>query len=327
MLNRTERFYRINQLLLERRVVSLEFFLDDLEISRATFKRDIEYLRDRLHAPIVWDRDAGGYRLEGTASVGPQYELPGLWFSAAELYALLTAQKLLTDLEPGLLAVYVEPLNKRLLALLGESGHPADEIMRRVRLLSLARRKIEPQFFADVARGLLSRQKLELTAWNRGRNEIVVRKVSPQRLVHYRDNWYLDAYCHLRNALRSFSLDTLRSVAVLDTAAQDVPEAQLDAHFSGSYGIFAGSIKDSAVLRFSPERARWVESECWHRQQQSEHLPDGSYRLCVPYADERELLMDILRHGSHVEVEAPASLREMLRLEAARLNSLYTPAQ
>jgi predicted DNA-binding transcriptional regulator YafY len=320
-MNRTERFYRIDQMLRERRVVPLETFLDELEVSRATFKRDVEYLRDRLHAPIVWDRSAGGYRFEG-AGAGPQYALPGLWFSAAELHALLAAQKLLADLEPGFLAAHVEPLQKRMLALLEESGHAADEVTRRVRLLTMAKRNVEPRFFVEVARALLNRQQLEIAAWNRGRDEVVRRVVSPQRLVHYRDNWYLDAYCHLRKGLRSFSLDTLRAVAVLDKPAREVADAQLDAHFSGSYGIFAGGIKNWAVLRFSPERARWVESERWHRQQQGEHLPGGAYRLRVPYADERELLMDILRHGAHVEVEAPPPLREQVRIEAEKLASL-----
>lgn len=322
-MNRTERFYRIDQMLRERRVVPLETFLDELEVSRATFKRDVEYLRDRLHAPIVWDRASGGYRFSGDTVDGPAYELPGLWFSAAELYALLAAQKLLADLEPGLLAAHVEPLQKRMLALLEESGHAADEVTRRVRLLTMAKRNVEPRFFVEVARALLNRQQLEIAAWNRGRDEVVRRVVSPQRLVHYRDNWYLDAYCHLRRALRSFSLDTLRSAAALDASAREVPDMQLDAHFSGSYGIFSGSIKDWAVLRFSPERARWVESERWHRQQRGERLTDGGYRLRVPYADERELLMDILRHGAHVEVEGPPTLRERVRVEAGKLASLY----
>ncbi len=322
-MNRTERFYRIDQLLHEHRVVPLALFLDEMEISRATFKRDIEYLRDRLHAPIVWDRAAGGYRFSSDAIIGPVYELPGLWFSAAELYALLATQKLLADLEPGLLAAHIAPLQMRLATLLTESGYGADEIAARVRLLSSAKRKMNPQFFGEVTQALLARQQLQLTAWNRGRDEVQSRIVSPQRLVHYRDNWYLDAYCHLRGALRSFSLDTLRAVTVLADPAMDMDEAQLNAHFSGSYGIFSGGIKDWAVLRFSPERARWVESECWHRDQRVENMEDGSYRLHVPYSDERELLMDILRHGAHVEVEAPDSLRLHVADEVRKLATLY----
>jgi predicted DNA-binding transcriptional regulator YafY len=322
-MNRTERFYRIDQLLRERRVVSLENFLTELEISRATFKRDIEYLRDRLHAPIIWDRAAGGYCFASAPVSGPSYELPGLWFSAAELYALLATQKLLADLEPSLLLAHLKPLQARLADLLAASGHSTDEIAARVRLLSSAKRKMNPQFFGVVAQALLARQQVQLTAWNRGRDEVQMRRVSPQRLVHYRDNWYLDAYCHLRGALRSFSLDTLRAVTVLEDAAQELSEAQLTAHFSGSYGIFSGGSSAWAVLKFSPQRARWVESESWHREQRGESLDDGSYRLYVPYADARELLMDILRHGAHVEVEAPLSLRNLLADEAKKLAALY----
>lgn len=61
-VNRTERLQLIDQLLHERRAVPLALFLYTLSVSRATFKCDLEYLRERLHAPIVWDREAGGYR-------------------------------------------------------------------------------------------------------------------------------------------------------------------------------------------------------------------------------------------------------------------------
>jgi predicted DNA-binding transcriptional regulator YafY len=322
-MNRTERFYKIDQMLHERRVVPIEVFLDELVVSRATFKRDIEYMRDRLHAPIVWNRDAGGYHFESAKTTGPAYELPGLWFSAGELYALLAAQKLLNDIEPGILATHVAPLQARLAALLEASGHPATEITQRVRLLSMAKRPVELRFFADITSGLLERKRIEIDAWNRERDETNTRVVSPQRLVHYRDNWYLDAWCHLRDGLRSFSVDTIQRVKVLREKARDVAPSKLDSHFSSAYGIFGGHAKEWAVLRFSPERARWVQSERWHGEQQSEMLPDGSYRLKVPYADERELLMDILRHGRHVEVEAPPSLRRKAAEEVAALAVTY----
>lgn len=322
-MNRTERFYKIDQMLHERHVVPIKAFLEELDVSRATFKRDMEYLRERLHAPIIWDRTTGGYCFENVRGVGPAYELPGLWFSAGELYALLAANQLLGDIEPGILAAHVAPLQAMLAALLEASGHPAGEITQRVRLLSLARRAVEPQFFTDITLALLERKQIEIEAWNRGRNETNVRTVSPQRLIHYRDNWYLDAWCHWRDGLRSFSVDAIQRMKVLREAARAVPTAELDAHYASSYGIFAGPPKAWATLRFSPERARWVQAERWHREQQGEVLPDGGYRLRVPYADERELLMDILRHGRHVEVEAPAALRQRVADEVSALVTIY----
>ncbi|MCX8146513.1 MAG: YafY family transcriptional regulator [Azovibrio sp.] len=322
-MNRTERFYKIDQMLHERRVVPLAVFLEELGVSRATFKRDMEYLRERLNAPIVWDREAGGYRFKSVTANGPAYELPGLWFSSGELYALLAAQKLLSDIEPGILASHVAPLQARLAALLEASGHPAAEINKRVRLLSMAKRKVEPRFFTDITLALLERKCIEIDAWNRARDEVNTRIVSPQRLVHYRDNWYLDAYCHWRKALRSFALDTVRRVKALPQRSRDIADKALDAHYASAYGIFSGRPRGRAVLRFSPERARWVGNETWHPEQKGEWLPDGGYRLTVPYADERELVMDILRHGRHVVVEAPASLKQQVAEEVAALHALY----
>jgi predicted DNA-binding transcriptional regulator YafY len=204
-MNRTERFYKIDQMLHERRMVPIKGFLEELDVSRATFKRDIEYIRDRLHAPIVWDRDADGYHFENLKTRGPAYELPGLWFSAGELYALLAAHKLL-----GILVSHVAPLQARLAALLEASGHSGTEITQRVRLLSMAKRTVESRFSTDITIALLERKRIEIDAWSRGRNETNTRTISPQRLVHYRDNWYIDAWCHLRNDLRSFSVDAIQ---------------------------------------------------------------------------------------------------------------------
>ena len=103
-MERLERFYRIQQLLKTRRLVRTSEFLDALEVSRATFKRDLEYLRDRFHAPILYDKDQEAYRLDEKVEDGALWQLPGLWFSANELRALLTMDRLLDDLEPGVLA-------------------------------------------------------------------------------------------------------------------------------------------------------------------------------------------------------------------------------
>jgi predicted DNA-binding transcriptional regulator YafY len=106
---------------------------------------------------------------------------------------------------------------------------------------------------------------------------------------------------------------------VLDAAAQEMPLDAVEAALDRGYGAFAGQAVQWAVLRFDAEAAAWVAREQWHPEQQGEPLADGGWRLRLPFADATELAMDVLRHGDHVIVEAPAALREAVaqRLRAA----------
>jgi predicted DNA-binding transcriptional regulator YafY len=309
-VDRTERFYKIQQLIHRHKVVSARRFRDELEISPATFKRDLEYLRSRLNIPIVWDRDANGYRYDPQAEV---QELPGLWFNAQEIYALLTMKHLLEGLEPGLLGPHVEPLLERLTSALGSGEHTADAVQKRIRILRMARRTMPLRHFEIAARALLERRRLRVVYYNRARDDETTRVLSPQRLVHYRENWYLDAWCHLREDIRSFAVDAIRAAELLEEPARDVKDAELDAVLASGYGIFSGRAVQWARLRFSPVRSRWVAAEQWHPEQKSAFAPDGSYLLEVPYADDRELIMDILKYGPDVEVLEPPALRQRVR--------------
>ena len=314
-----ERLYRIDRLLKERRSISFEALREALDVSRATLKRDITDMRDRFNAPIEFDREAGNYRL-GEPRVGPRYQLPGLWFSASEIHALLTALQLLSNLQPGLLETRVAPLAERLRAILGGGDHSWQEVEKRIRILQPGRRESKAEHFGTVAAALLKRQRLHIRHYNRERDTDSERDVSPQRLVHYRDNWYLDAYCHLREDLRSFSVDALREATLLDARAKEVAKAELDEYLKSGYGIFAGRAVEWATLKFTPQAARWVASQSWHSNQRARFEKDGSYVLEVPYADDRELVMEVLKFGPDVEVLGPESLRRKIRtqLQAAR---------
>jgi predicted DNA-binding transcriptional regulator YafY len=95
-MNRTERIYKINELLRAHKVVSFATLLAKVEVSRSTLKRDLKYLRERLNNPITHHDDLGGYRIEPTqGQAGRPHELPGLWFSPTEIHSLLTMQQLL----------------------------------------------------------------------------------------------------------------------------------------------------------------------------------------------------------------------------------------
>jgi predicted DNA-binding transcriptional regulator YafY len=220
---------------------------------------------------------------------------------------------LLDSLQPGLLTPYIAPLRDRLYSLLTHRRCGNPEIADRIRILQMASRPTEMTRFRQVAGAVLQRHQMRILYHGRERDRTTERIVSPQRLVYYRSNWYLDAWCHLRNALRSFALDRLQPVATLDDPAREIPAERLDAHFTGGYGIFAGAPKQTAHLRFSPDASRWVADEQWHPQQRGIVLADGGYELHVPYSDARELIMDILKYGPEVEVISPPALRQMAR--------------
>jgi predicted DNA-binding transcriptional regulator YafY len=322
-MDRTERFYKIHRLLQVKGVVKAAELLRELGVSRATFKRDLEYMRDRMNAPIEWDRESRGYRFVQPAAGAPRYELPGLWFSPDEIRALLTMQSLLASLQPGLLEPHVKPLLARLRAALGSGEHPADEIERRIRIIHLGARRLALPHFERVASAVLNRRRLHIAYVSRGSNQRTEREISPQRLVHYRENWYCDAWCHLREDIRSFAVDAIQSAEPVDRKARNVAERDLDEVLAAGYGIFSGRKTTWAKLRFTPERARWVAAEAWHPQQKSHTEADGSYVLEVPFSDHRELAMDILRHGSHVEVLEPASLRAAVKEQLAAALARY----
>jgi predicted DNA-binding transcriptional regulator YafY len=320
-MNRTERFYKIDQLLQGGRCVSFARLMESLGVSRAQLKRDLGYMRDRLNAPIEYDRDDNGYRF-GKPSSGPRYGLPGLWFSAEEIRALLTMQHLLENLQPGLLTPHVKPLLARFSAILGTGDHTHEEVARRVRVLHQAARAMQHGHFAVAAQATLNRRRLKIRHYNRMEDRETERVVSPQRLVHYRDNWYLDAYCHLREDLRSFAVDAIRAAEPVEERAKEIPKAELDEYLKSGYGIFAGRKVIWAALKFTPLAARWVAAQTWHSKQKARFEDGGSYLLEIPYSNDRELMMDILKYGPEVEVLGPPELRqrvaEQLRAAAKR---------
>jgi predicted DNA-binding transcriptional regulator YafY len=322
-VDRTERFYKIDRLLRQHKHVPVGRFLDELDVSLATFKRDIEYMRSRLHAPIQWDRESNGYAFTSPAKDAPRYELPGLWFNASEIYALLMMEQLLENIDPGVLARRLEPLKARLAALLGSADHSAEEVRRRIRVLTMGSRGLPSAGFETAANALLNRKRLFIRYRGRVNDEDTAREVSPQRLVHYRDNWYLDAWCHMRNGLRSFSMDCVRDAEMRPGDAIDVPATDLDAALGRSYGIFSGAAVAWAKLRFSPVAARWVAAESWHPEQKAGFAADGSYVLEVPYSDDRELLRDILKFGPDVEVLGPETLRARVKEALAAAAKQY----
>lgn len=319
-MSQFERVYKIDRLLRNRIPPSRQKLLAALDVSEPTLKRDLEYMRSRLGAPITWSRQLGGYTY---AASQPEFTIPGLWFSADEIHALLLIIHIVDQIKPSFLSDQIKPFRDRLKMLANSATGHVEPISRRVRMVAGATRIANPSCMESVIRATLARLRLRVVYQSRSRLTENEREISPGRLIYYRTNWYLDAWCHSADSVRRFAVDAIRSARVLDVPAKEIPP---EPERTG-YGIFSGPPVNEAVLRFNSSIAPWVISSVWHPNQKLESLADGGALLRVPYSHEKELLMDILRHGADVEVVGPESLRSSIAEALRSAASLYQPAR
>ncbi len=321
-MNRIERWYKIHALLKQaRHPVPMQRFVDELGVTRQTVTRDFEYLRDFLGAPIEYDRDANGHRYTPGADA---FELPGVWFNASELYALLATEHLLESVQPGVLAPLIRPLKGRIRRLLGEAGARVSTLDRRIDVRGVGVRQVPDETFGTLAEALLNGRRLSFHYRPRSREHGETRSVRPLRLTHYRHNWYLAGWCETRRGLRTFSVDRIDRPCIGDPFDDPPADKGVDRFLNASFGIFSGEARAWAVLQFNLEAARWVAEETWHPDQIGQWTLDG-YQLQVPYSDPTELIMDILRHGPDVEVLAPDELRKRVEARLRAGASRYAP--
>lgn len=307
-MDKLDRFQSLHRIFTSRRKpVPLAILAEQMECSEKTVKRTIEEMKLFFSAPIEYYREEKGWQY----SRDVRFELPGLWLTGAELQSLTLLLHILEGFGNGLLNEELALVEEEIDRLLKARGISPTAFSERIKVLPLGKRQVAGKVFTTAGEALLKGKRLHISYCDY-QGKKTQRDISPQTLVHYRDNWYLDAWCHLRKELRVFSLARILNAELLAEAVQTVSGEDKQKHFSESYGIFTGQGKYTARLRFLPYIAREIAMQQWHPQQQGSWDGD-EYLLSFPYSDDRELIGDIQRHLPYVVVEAPAALKKKIQ--------------
>lgn len=307
--------------------VPVDVFLDELGISLSAFKRDLAVLRDTMCAPIEWVRGEGGsergYMLADKKWSSGKLGLPNTWFTATEIYGLLMIDELASHIGPGILTEHIQPLIARISVALSAAKDAPQDIRSKIRILSSASKRANSPFFETVAQSTVKQNKLRINYFTKSSNTHSERVISPQRLIHYKENWYLVAWCHKANSLRMFALDSIESANSINEPIESVGQNLIDETVGRDFGIYSGVDRQWAKLKFSSVQAPWVQAEVWHPEQKSSVLVDGSYVIDIPFSNPKELILEILRFGPDVVVLEPPSLRQAIKERLAKAASQY----
>jgi len=300
-----------------------------LECSAASVERYLTELRDTHSLNIEYQREFNGYTLEHDPE--KEIELPSHLFTTQEINALLLIEQIINELEPGFLEEDTQAVKQHLAKIREKFSGDHQLESNRIRMINIGKRQGNIKQLTRITQSVIQGKEITIRYEGRSGNksrtdrmlEGLTRTLSPQRLTHYRDNWYLDAWCHTSNDLRTFALERISEIEVHKTTRKALSHETLNQHYSQTFGIFGGEVKGTAKLKFTPHRAQWVAEETWHHNQKGTWLEDGSYQLEIPYGSDLELIGDILKYGDQVEVIAPQELRDNVQRTIKGMIKIY----
>ncbi|MDK9706626.1 MAG: WYL domain-containing protein [Desulforhopalus sp.] len=290
------------------------------EISQRTAYRDIEFMRERINAPLTYDRPRRGFCYSDTA-----YEIPGHWISETNILALSLAVRLASTIpDPALKDDLCRMIN-RVTGITGKHEQAClQQVETKISVKNIEYARVDTGTFRQTIEALFADKALHITYHSPHRGATTTRTVQPLHLLHYMGSWHLLAWCDTSQGLRDFALARIRKIAPADRAIAiptDLPA--LKEHTRKHFGIMQSGNTSSVKLRFSPTVAPWIAEQVWHPAQKTSIAPDGSLHMEFPTADFHELVRVILSHGAEVRVIEPEELRNLVGKEIARMAKNY----
>lgn len=294
-----------------------------LEVNTRTVHRDLEFLRDSLGAPLEFSHDHNGYYYRD-----PDFALPVLRLSEGELIALFLAERLMQQYRGTSYAKDIATAFQKLTAGLPDEvtidlSH-LDEVFS-VRPPVVA--SSDAARFRQLTRAAREGRQLELVYWTASRDDTCRRVVDPYHLVSVDGDWFLVAYCHLREDIRIFAPGRIRGLKETGMQFERPADFSIAAYLDGTFRAVRGIGPPRRVrLRFTPEAARYVRERQWHPSQQVQEQADGALVLTVMVNHLFEVKRWALSHGSSCEVLEPPELRKEVKADLASAAALYLNA-
>ncbi len=294
--------------------------VEEFEISKRTAHRIIEYLRERIQAPIEYSHERRGFYYSDAA-----YEIPGHWISETNILALSLAVRLASTIPDPALKDDLCRLINRVTGIAGKNSRAClQQVDGKVSVKNIEYAMVNTATFRQCVESLFAGGALRITYHSPHRGTTSTRSIQPLHLMHYMGSWHLIAWCTKRLKLRDFALARIREIAQTDeiiAVPVDLPD--IKEYTRKHFGIMQSGTTSRVVLQFSPTISPWIAEQSWHPEQKADTGPDGSLRLEFPVADFRELVRTVLSHGAEVSVVEPEELKNLVGKEIERMAKNY----
>jgi predicted DNA-binding transcriptional regulator YafY len=299
-----ERMLRIHHALQSGNYPNATTLAAELEVSEKSIQRDLDFMRDRMQLPIEYDGSRFGYYY--TQEVG---SFPTVQISEGELFALLVAEKALqqyrgTTFERPLISAFkkiADSLPDTVSLNLAEWEQTISFRTRAEPILNL-------EIFDTLARATSGQQQLEITYRKPGQGKPETRLVDPYHLANINGEWFLFAFDHLRNDIRTFVPARIRNARPTGKKFKRPEKFSVEKTLRGSFGVHSGKGRHDVVIHFDATVADYIREKRWHPSQKLRPLPRGGVALHMQISSLSEVERWVLSWSGHAMPVAPSEL-------------------
>lgn len=286
-----------------------------LEVCTKSIHRDLEFMRDRLKLPIEYHKSRFGFHY-----TEPVKAFPTLQITEGELFALVVAERALqqyrgTNLEKPLLSA----LQKMEQSLPDTISLSLSDVEQTISFRTSSEPILDLQVFDALAKATTARQQLEISYRKPGHQTAEPRVIDPYHLANINGEWFLFAYDHLRNDLRTFVPSRIKTIRPTGQTFERRKKFSLAERLRGSFGVQSGKGQFEVVIRFDARVADYVREKKWHESQQLRELKNGGVELRLRLSSLAEIARWVLSWGGEAVVIRPAELADMVKESARRV--------
>lgn len=314
-----ERYYWFHNQVKEGKFPNSQKLSTKFEISPKQAQRDIEFMKDRLFAPLEYDSKKKGYYY-----LDEKFELPPLWLTEEELLALILATRLASAIPDKSLKISLYQMIDIILTNNSSSKINIQSLLKKVSIKNVEYYKVDEAIFQKVFATLCNENNIKIIYYSPHNKAKSERLVKPLHLLCYMGRWHLIAYCNMRKELRNFALSRIRNIEITDEII-DLPAnlPNLKDYVNQTFGLLSNDKHVQVCLEFSSDVSDWIKEQIWHEAQEITENDDGSICLKFPVSDFRELKGEILKYGSAVKVVYPEELKEEIKQEIKKMKKNY----
>jgi len=318
----TRQWHLLRTLEASREGVTLPGLAEGLpaEFSRhpRTIRRDLEAL-EAAGFPLLTEK------VDGRGVVWKLMEgfrrVPALAFSPTELMALTFSRGLLRPLEGTQLQAALDSALTKAATALPPAAHGYLKQLDGLFAIGLGPHvsyRQHRETIDTLTEAITKGRTVQMRYFSASRNANTRREVDPYRLWYSNGALYLAAHCHLRESVRLFAVERIRSCTLTPHAFQLPLGFDLDAYVGDALRVMRGK-PVTVELLFDKATTAWVKDRTWHPSQKLEPQKTGRLRMTLTVAATPELVGWLLGFGGGVTILQPPELKVAVRTAAEQI--------